>query len=315
MASFFDYIIFLFFVCIFKVVEALPEFLQKQFVSLFLNIFLLIKPQYKSYALLNLKQAFPEKSNGERIEIFNKHKKVLISHFVDIFKIREFDKKWAKENLKVLGQEVISKIGKTKSRDRGVLIISGHVSSFEVLPHFVSLTFDKMSYVVRAFKNKRIDDWWNKLRCFQGNEIIYRKQAYRNVLKKLKAREIAGILFDQNVIRSNATFVKWFGRKAATTKAPALSLLHTNAYCILVNLKKENNKFLVEYKECEYQDIVNNEELSKTEKVNKITERMYNIFEKFVLDSPENWFWMHRRWKTTESEDIPEDFYGKKNEK
>lgn len=313
MASFFEHISFLMFVCVFRIIEALPKSLQKLFVSFFLNAFLLIKPQYKNYALLNITQAFPNKSEQEKLEIFNNHKQVLVSHFIDIFNIKNFNSSWAKENLKVSNPELVDRIKNIDMKDKGVLIVSGHLSSFEVLPHFVYLTFNKMSYVVRAFNNKKIDAWWNKLRCFQGNEIIYRKQAYRNLLKRLKSKEVIGILFDQNVTRSNATFIKWFKRKAATTKAPALALLHTNATCIILNLKKDNNgKFVVEYEECEYQDIVSNDNLSKNEKINKITQRMYDIFEKFVYQYPENWFWMHRRWKTTESEDIPEDFYGKK---
>lgn len=306
-SRFSDYIVFLIFRFFFGFLSLLPDFLKIFFIKNILNLFIFIKPRFKKISSINLKQAFPNLTEEERYKIFLKHKKDITQHLVDIINLKKFTKEWADKNLSSVNLDLIKKYNAEK---KGILFVSGHLSSFELMAHFIFLIHHRMNYVVRALDNQYIDKWWNKRRCSQGNEIIYRKNAYRNLLRKLKNGENVGILFDQNVIRSNATFVEWFDKKASTTKAPALALLHTKTPCLLINLKRlPKGKFEIEFQECHYSDIVEDKTLSKDEKIRLITERLVHIFSSFIKEEPEKWFWMHRRWKTSSSVDIPEDFY------
>ena len=129
------------------------------------------------------------------------------------------------------------------------------------------------------------------------------------MLRLLKRGQDVGILFDQNVTRSNALFIDWFGKPAATTKAVAHAALKTRAPVFIIALIViETDRYFYECINCDCSDIYDNEDLSKTEKLVLITTRMVRHYEDLIRKYPESWFWMHRRWKTV-AEGDSEDFY------
>ena len=167
-----------------------------------------------------------------------------------------------------------------------------------------------LSFVIRNFKSEKIDNWWNARRGKLGNKNINRRGAFRELVRELKRGFDVGILFDQNVKRSHAVFVPWFGKNAATAKSLALAALETEALVVVVSLKTlAIDSYYMDVIECDFSHIYSDETLSRQEKILQITTIVSKHYEKMIQDFPEGWFWMHRRWKTSEREDVPETFY------
>jgi len=193
---------------------------------------------------------------------------------------------------------------------KGIIVATGHLGSFELQAYLASVLGYPISFVVRNFKAERLDAWWNLRREKFGNKVIPRKGAYKKIISEIKSGRDVGILFDQNVKRSHAVFVDWFGKKAATTKSLALAALDTESRVLVASLKTlEFDRYSMQVVECDFTSLYENKNMTRKEKIFEITQTVSKHYEDMIRDFPEGWFWMHRRWKTTETEDQPEDFY------
>ncbi len=265
-------------------------------------------PKYKKIIYKNFSLAFPKKSQEELDLIYEDSKKSLSKFVIDSLRLPNLNEAWVKKHVKFPQLAEYQEL--ELSSKNGIFLCSGHVDSFELLPFALSYYSKPISFVVRPFKNKFLDKWWSDVRGRAGNSMIQRNGAIRSLVKKLKKGHNAGLLFDQNVVRKDAVFVDWFGRPASTTKALGYIALVTRAPTIVLCIKSlENDMFEVRFKHCDFNHIFNNDDLSKEEKMIEITKIATSEQEKIILDNPSAWFWMHRRWKTTPEESIPEDFY------
>ncbi len=166
-----------------------------------------------------------------------------------------------------------------------------------------------MAIVVRSMKQHQVDLWWNGIRAVRGNSTISKKGAFKAILKKAAQGEAIGFLFDQNVTRSNAIFVDWFGVPAATTKALGLVAMRLKVPLIAARIRcTEIDRYELEIEEVKTDDIYNDENLDREEAIRIITERGTRILERFIKSEPADWFWFHRRWRTR-PEGEEENFY------
>jgi KDO2-lipid IV(A) lauroyltransferase len=181
----------------------------------------------------------------------------------------------------------------------GALLVSGHVGSFETLGLILAYYVGPYHFIARRFKNPYLDRWWQQERTRSGNTLISREGALKGMLVALRAGKHVALLFDQNVTRNNAVFVDWFGTKAATTAAPALAALRTGCpVFVLSATNTETRRYTLHHQRVETTHIVKDHSLSKEDKIIRITENIVAAFESLLMQQPENWFWMHRRWKT-----------------
>ena len=96
---------------------------------------------------------------------------------------------------------------------------------------------------------------------------------------------------------------------AATSKALAVAALRYEALVLVATLNHlEGDNYQIEVSECDFSELYADQALSAEQKVQLITQRASQEFEKFIVNAPHAWFWMHRRWKTTPT-GVPEDFY------
>jgi KDO2-lipid IV(A) lauroyltransferase len=153
-----------------------------------------------------------------------------------------------------------------------------------------------MKFIVRQIDNPRVDRLITQYRKLGGNMPVGRRAAGREVMKALRNNETVGILFDQNTTRSEGVFVDFFGIPAATTTAVATFALRTGAAVVpgfLIweeQLGKHRLRFdppvaLIETGN-RGRDIIENTKLFNT------------ILEGYVRQYPDQWLWIHRRWKT-----------------
>lgn len=179
-------------------------------------------------------------------------------------------------------------------KGRGVLLFTAHFGSWEIAPSLINQAAP-LSVVARPLDNPYLEKKLAKLRQAFGSCVISKFEATRHILRTLRDNEIVAILIDQNVIASEAVFVDYFGRKAATTPGLALFHLRTGAALIPAFCYPETRSTYhlevsspldIPLTGDSEQDILN------------ITQACTEVIEAQVRKMPEYWLWFHDRWKT-----------------
>ena len=268
-----------------------------------------ILPALKRVSLINLEQAFPEYSAERKAEIVSRAPEMLAELLADIVEVPRIDDAWLSRNVDLSVWEAYTQLRQRYS-DRGVILATGHMGSFELMAQVAALKGDPIAVIARTLKNEKIDQFLNSYREWNGNKLIARAGAYRAMLKALKAGQSVGILFDQNLTRNYAVFPEWFGRPAATTAALGLAALYTQAPIFVVSwINRPGQQRAAAWHVCDCRDIYDDQELDKDQKVLAITQRASDAYQEIICKHPEGWFWMHKRWKTTPNDDQIENFY------
>jgi KDO2-lipid IV(A) lauroyltransferase len=216
--------------------------------------------------------------------------------FVDILKIRRLSPKEINRLMIVEGEEHLRESFRL---GRGILLFSAHLGSWEIASAFFSQK-GKLSVIARHLDNKSLEEELSGIRKAFGATVIYKHQAARSILRALQANEMVALLIDQNVIRSQAVFVDFFGKPAATTPSLAAFYLKTRAPLIPVFcFPASGQKYYLQIQK-PLEIALTGEE--KTD-VLKITQLCTKIIQSQIEKHPEFWFWFHNRWKTRPEED------------
>jgi KDO2-lipid IV(A) lauroyltransferase len=174
---------------------------------------------------------------------------------------------------------------------RGVLMFSAHFGNWEVLP---AVAGGRIPFhaIVRALDNPYIDRHLSRLRTRLGTLIINKFGASRPILQALRRGEIVCILIDQNVLRSQALFVDFFGRPAGTTPGLAAFQAKTGAALLPVFCLPRGRRYVLRI--LPPPPIAASER--RTDAVLKITQFCTKIVEQEIRRFPEAWLWIHKRW-------------------
>ncbi|ABS51777.1 lysophospholipid acyltransferase family protein [Campylobacter hominis] len=191
------------------------------------------------------------------------------------------------------GESAVKKVKElTKNNKNGIIFVTAHFGNWEFLAHYFATKGFPVSVVGRYGNNSLIED--NITFPFRhkfGNDLIYKDDAMRNMIKLLKNHGNLGILTDQKTGNFKAEF---FGRKCYTTKSVATLFLKFNPVIIPIFAKRiDKTKFEIIVEK--FPEIPSN--LSKNEAELFITQTCNDIFENIVRSAPEQWFWMHNRWR------------------
>ncbi len=248
--------------------------------------------RHRRIALSNLKTAFGiEFSPSARKEIARKSFLHFGKLLADLIKFSHFNDEQRDKLIQVEGEENLNLALK---KGKGVLIFTGHYGSWEIAPHYISKKA-KFYVIARALDNDLLEKELSKMRANLGAKIIYKQQAAKPILQSLRAREIVAILIDQNVLRSQAVFVDFFGKAAATTPSLAAFFLRTQspllpAFCYPGPRDTYKIKILKPLKV----SLTGNYD----QDVLKITQICTKIIEAQIRKNPNFWLWFHQRWKT-----------------
>jgi len=289
--------------------RVLPNQLREGILSNLLKFGTLFIPSYRRVSDVNLKIAFPESTPIWRGYIISQNFKSLAKAISDFVRLPKINKAWVESNIEIPYWPRYVEL-KSRKGASGLIVATGHLGSFELQGYAMSVLGYPLSFVVRNFKKPLIDKWWNGIRGRLGNRVLNRQGAYRQVVKDLKQGRDVAILFDQNVKRNQAVFVPWFGVPAATTKSIGLAALETEAIIVvtaMITLK--NGRYRIDVKECDFSALYADQSIPRNEKVKLITEEVSAEYQKMIKKFPEGWFWMHRRWKTSPTEEEKRDLY------
>lgn len=277
-------------------IEKLPKSIGLLIARCCVGACLLTVPRFSRIAARNMKLIFPLKSDAERAAILKGSNRVLAQTLYDFAQIGAMDREWVEAHCD--GSELQSVLKKIRERDgqTGVLIGAIHFGSFEYLFQAYAFVDRPISVLARGFGLPKLDEWWTARRELHGHRVFPRLGGHREIVSRLKQGEDVAILFDQNVKRKYATFVNFFGIPAATTKAMGLAALQTGCPIVFVACAETSPGKYKFYAE----EIENPRDEPGTfrDKVNLVVDRLHRPLERVIRDHPEQWFWIHRRFRT-----------------
>ena len=261
---------------------------------------LLLRPGLRRAAIQNLRIAFPEWSKQQRRAALHGMVRQLgwmgaeFAHFPRL----------TKKNIeRIVLLDGFENFAAAQARGKGVLFLTGHMSAWELAPFAQALFGYPLHFLMRAIDNPRVDALITRYRCLSGNSPIEKNQSARAVLKVLNAGGTVGVLADHNTLLAEGVFVDFFGISACTTAGLARFALHTDASVVPGFLHWD--AALRKYRLCFEPAIQLVRTGDEATDIQENTQRFTREIENYVRRYPDQWLWLHKRWKTRPPGDPP----------
>jgi KDO2-lipid IV(A) lauroyltransferase len=183
-----------------------------------------------------------------------------------------------------------------QSRGKGVLFLTGHMSAWELSSFTHALYGHPLHFLVRPISNCRVDALINGYRCLSGNQPIDKNKSARAILKVLTSGGTVGILADHNTSLEEGVFANFFGIPASTTSGLARLALRTDAAVLpgFIHWDEARHKYILRFERAISLVRTGDEEAD----VRTNTQLFACEIEKYVRAHPDQWLWVHKRWKT-----------------
>ena len=249
-------------------------------------------PGWRRVARTNLDIAFPELSEERKREL-------LVGCYRNIGRVL-----FALARLPRLNRENISRwivydgyehFERASARGRGVLFLTAHLGSWELSSAAHALYGHPMRVMVRRLDNPLLDRFVDRRRTLFGNRSIVKEDAARRVLEALRRNEAVGILADQNTAGDDGVFVPFFGQPAASTEGVARFAARTGATIIpgFAVWNETRGRCVLKF----YPPLEPAASGDRAEDVRETTRRCQAAIERAIREYPDQWLWIHRRWK------------------
>lgn len=274
-----------------SLIGALPIKQSMWLGRLFGRIAYLLASELRRTAEINLKLAFPEKTVEERRELLKDcfqslgRQLGLFSHFKNRAAV-----------LSVVEPTGLDHLIAAKKGDTGIIVFTAHFGAWELTSFGVSLLGHPFSFLVRRIDNPKIEELIDGYRTAYGNITLDKFSAGRSMVKLLRSGEVLGLLFDLNALEDEGIFVDFFGVPASTnfTTAKLALRMDTPIIPIFAPWDNQRGKYLLQIGPpldvkklgCEEED------------VRRLTTQLTQLFEEQIRKYPEQWLWVHKRWKT-----------------
>ena len=272
--------------------KAIPLPLRKALFQIVFRLVYHLLTKQRLIALHNLKCAFPEKDMPELIEIARgvySHLAIVMAEFFEIPWITKDNyHQWVEF-------EGLENVEKALDQKKGILAIVAHFGNWEMMAMAFPMAVHPLQIVYRPLDNPLLDNLFGYVRSLNGNSLIPKTGALRSMLVQLRQNKIISIMGDQNMSSREGIFVEFFGRPACTMVGLAFMALKTGASVIpafMVRMTNGKYRFVIE----PAVDISDTGDFEADLKEN--TQRFTRIIEGYVRLYPEQWFWLHQRWKT-----------------
>jgi KDO2-lipid IV(A) lauroyltransferase len=262
------------------------------------SAFYMLDGPHRRLTYLNLATAFPMKSARENRAVARR----VFGHFGRLlFSLLKFTSLPPDRMLELVEWEGHERIKQAYAKGRGVLFFTGHFGFWEIQAVVHPLRYGATTVLARALDNPRLNALLEEVRTRTGNHVIYRRGAIRRVLRTLARNQGVALLIDQHIQSSDAVYVEFFSRPAATTSALAALALRTGAPVIPVfALPLPGGRFRLIYEHA-----VEPPRADDPDAVREFTQRCTDVLEMYVRRYPELWLWMHRRWRDVAPADSP----------
>lgn len=287
-----DYLAYLFVAAFVKLLGWMPRRLALALTDTIALCAFLLDVRHRQVMLRNLEIAFPDMPERGRKRIARRAFRNLGLLAVEFSRLP----KLKRDNIsKLVSYRGFENFKRAYDKGRGVLYLTGHFSSWELLPFAHALYGYPLSFLVRPLDNKYLDAFFNRYRALSGNIPVPKYNSTRRILETLRRGGCVGILIDQNVSPGEGVFVEFFGRPALTTTGLALLALRSGAAVIPGYLVGDGKGryhiiFMPEL------ELIRTGDLKRDIREN--TQLFTRVIEGWIRQHPEQWLWGHRRWKS-----------------
>jgi len=247
----------------------------------------------RKVGLQNLQLAFPEMSDVERGAILQSVYRNLGWLMAEFCQMSRYSAKSASEFIRYEGLEHYLL---ARERGKGVLVLTGHLGAWELSSFYHSLMEYPMGLVIRRLDNPFVDRFVNRIRCLHGNRVIHKDDFARGLIASMRAGETVGILMDTNMTPPQGLFVPFFGTLACTASGLARVALKTGAAVVpgFLLWEEQEQRYVLRFGEELALERTGNVE----EDTAANTALCTAVIEGYIRRYPDQWLWMHRRWKT-----------------
>ncbi len=251
-----------------------------------------VLPRQRLIALYNLKTAFPDKDMAEVKALAGKVYRHMAQVGAEFFDIPRLTRDNIGDIVEVEGQEHCRE---SLAQGKGLLLFSAHLGNWELGAIAFSLFFMPNLIIYRPLDNAFLNALVHHVRSATGNRPVPKERAMMQMMRTLKKNGTVGMLIDQNVAREEGVFVDFFGRQACTTDGLAQLALRTGApvHPLFILRQASGRHRLVMGEEVK---TVNTGAWESDVLVN--TQNFTAVIEEMVRRHPEQWLWVHNRWKT-----------------
>ncbi len=239
-----------------------------------------------------LKRSFPEKTDRERNAILDQMYQNLGMNLVEEFRLPSVSKAYLEQNILWEGEAYSHTV---LDAGKGLLVLSAHLGNFDLLCTFAPKFDFPTTVITKNIKNSALNKMWMDARSRFGLKFVPAHNSYRQCLTALRKNEIVAFVLDQNMIDTEGIFVDFFGKKACTSPGLAYMSAQSRAAVVPVfMIRLDNGRHLIKAL-----PPIPPPPDRKPETIHAFTQLYTKVIEDIVREYPDQWIWIHRRWKTT----------------
>lgn len=254
-------------------------------------LFYYIIPIRKKTVISNLKLAFPEFSEEKINKIAYR---AYHSFAITIIEIMCMPYLSRDKLQSMVNCPKLDLVRQKYEENRGVIMLTAHFGNWELGASSIGAQLNLPIYVAaKPQRNNFVSEWLNMMREKFGNKVVMLGMSFRNIFRELKNHHIIGLVGDQRG-EPDGPRVKFMGIDSTIYPGSAVLALRTNAPVIVSIVARQPD-----YSYTTFIEVINVEELegSEDEKILEINQRYSSILESYIRQYPEQWLWMHKRWK------------------
>ena len=276
-----------------KIMGILPRPFSRAFAIAIAQLVYLLHFRLRQVGMRNLSMVFPEKTESERKRIL---RGVFTSLGRQLAELCQFPR-YTLENIdQVVVYDALENYERAYARGKGVLFLTGHFGGWELSAFAHSIHGHWVNVVMRPMDNPYLDRLLQRYRTLHGNKVVPKDDFVRGLLAAMKAGETVGILMDTNMTPPQGVFVDFFGIPACTASGLARIALRTDAAVVpgFTIWDESLGKYRLRFDPAV--ELVRTGNLESDIVAN--TQKFTKVIEEYVRKYPEQWLWVHRRWKT-----------------
>jgi len=283
-----------------KIMGVLPRPLARAFAIGMAQLVYMLHFRLRQVGMRNLEMVFPEKSLGERRRIL---RGVFTSLGRQLAELCQFPRYTVQNVDDVVVYDGLENYERAYARGKGVLFLTAHFGGWELSAFAHSLHGHWLHVVMRPMDNLYLDRLLQSYRTMHGNKVVPKDDFVRGLLAAMRAGETVGILMDTNMTPPQGVFVDFFGIPACTASGLARIALRTDSAVVpgFTIWDEALGKYRLRFDPAT--ELVRTGDLEADIVPN--TQKFTKVIEDYVRRYPEQWLWVHRRWKTRPEGEAP----------
>jgi KDO2-lipid IV(A) lauroyltransferase len=280
-------------VAVARTLGRLPRALARGVVGILTAILYLVLGRLRHVGQRNLELAMPGLPPPERDRILRTLFRNLGRQLVEFCRMQRYTAENTRNWIRTEGLEHYLS---AEAQGKGVLVLTGHLGAWELSGFYHSLMGYPMGVVIRRLDNRLLDEYVNNIRCLRGNHVLHKDDFARGLLTAMHAGQTVAILMDTNMTPPQGVFAHFFGIEACTASGLARVALKTGAAVLpgFLVWEEKQRKYVLHFG-----PHLKFTKTSDTESdILAATQQCNDVLESWIRRYPDQWLWIHRRWKT-----------------